>query len=498
MKHVAEIAKAPHPVGSPAHSQVRDYIRKQLSALGLGPELQETSVSNIVARIKGKQNSKSLLLVGHYDTVEKSPGASDDSSAVALMLETARALQANAPLNNDVIFLFSDGEETGLLGAKAFVYQHPWARDVGLVLNFEARGVSGPSIMFETSNGNGWLVRQAAQAASRLIANSLSYDVYKLLPNDTDLTVFKDAGFAGLNFAFIDGSQHYHAPTDDLMHLDERSLQQQGSNALTLARHFGNLDLSNPASEDAVYFNLSSRLIVYSQKLVLPLAVAVLLLFLGCVVIGVRKQRLALKTLGSSLQAFMTSIGLGLAAVIVVRLLADVLHNVINPSDKTLLILSVFVIVAITAAVYLRISRKISAWELLTAGLSGWLLLMLLTSLFLKGGSYLFTWPLLFITLGLAFVLLYRPQAPPSIMAAVIVSVLAAPAILLFAPMLYLTCMALTFDSLLFSIVITVAVVLLLLPFVPLLTVIATHIAKLRPAESWSHAAPADNRPGAQ
>jgi len=475
MNRVAQIAKAPHPVGSAAHKQVRDYVLNELTTLGIKSEVQETSVSNIVGRLKGTQNTKALLLVSHYDTVQNSPGAADDSSGVALMLEIARALLASGPLNNDVIFLFSDGEETGLLGAKAFVNQHPWSRDVGLVLNLEARGVHGPSIMFETSEGNGWLVRQAAGAAPRLIANSLSYNIYKLLPNDTDLTVFKEAGFAGLNFAFIDGSQHYHAPTDDLANLDQQSLQQQGANALALTRHFGNSDLSNPKTEDAIYFNLfGSGLIIYSQKLVIPLAVAVALLFLGCVGIGVHKRRIESKAIASGMVTFLKSAGISLAAVIVIRFLGDMLQN--NVSDNTILLLSVLAAVAATATIYVRFSDEISPWPLMIGGMFFWLLFLLLTSLLLKGGSYLFVWPLLFNTLGLAFVLLYRPQDPPSTFSTIIISILAAPAVLLIAPMIYLMRMALTIDSLTFSIVLAVSVALVIVPFIPLLKGFASRL----------------------
>ncbi len=475
MKHLAEISKAPHPVGSPAHTQVRDYILTTLSALGLTPEIQETSVSNVVARSKGTRNSKAILLVGHYDTVQNSPGASDDGSAVAVILETARALQTRGPLNNDIIFLFSDGEETGTLGARAFTSQHPWASDVGLVLNFEARGVNGPSIMFETSSGNGWLIRQFANAAPHPIASSFSYDVYKLLPNDTDLTVFKDAGFAGLNFAFINGSQHYHAPTDDLAHLDERSVQHQGSYALALAHHFGNLDLTNTKAEDVVYFNLfGSTLIIYSQKFVIPLAAAVSLLFLAGVAIGIRRQRLTLKGISSGLQAFLLSVGGGVLAAILIRLIADALHSVTNASENTLLLFSVVAIVAVTGTVYLR-ARKVFAVELMIGGMFCWLILAVLTSLFLKGGSYLFAWPLLFNSLAIGFTLWYRESAPPSILSAVVITLLAAPAMLLMAPMIYLTSMALTINSLLFSIVLAVSVVLVTVLFIPLLHVLYSY-----------------------
>src|SRR5205814_3510336 len=139
---LAVIASKPHPVGSPEHTQVRDYILRELTAMGLSPQLQTTpAISNILVRQQGSASGgKALLLDGHYDTMPNSPGASDDGSGVVVLLETLRAIRAGAPLRNDLICLFSDGEEVGLQGAKAFAYAHPWAKDVGLVLNFEARG----------------------------------------------------------------------------------------------------------------------------------------------------------------------------------------------------------------------------------------------------------------------------------------------------------------------------------------------------------------------
>src|SRR5438270_2873989 len=177
MKHLENIARKPHPIGSLAEQEVREYIQKELSAQGLSPVVQEATVvqprgrgfvvagtvKNIVARLSGTQSHKAVMLVGHYDSTPTSLGASDDGSAVVVLLETLRALKSSSPLKNDVIFLFTDGEEVGLLGAKAFVDQNPWVRDVGLVLNFEARGNAGPAIMFETSSGNGGLIREFAR-----------------------------------------------------------------------------------------------------------------------------------------------------------------------------------------------------------------------------------------------------------------------------------------------------------------------------------------------
>jgi acetylornithine deacetylase/succinyl-diaminopimelate desuccinylase-like protein len=166
MKHVLAIAKEPHPVGSTEHDRVRDYLVAQLGILGLEPQVQNTTgvgtryadagrVQNILARMPGEQSGgPAVLLVAHYDSVEAGPGAADDGAGIAAILETIRALRAGGPLVHDLIVLFSDGEEAWLLGAAAFVREHPWAKDAAMVLNFEARGTTGRSLMFETGPGN--------------------------------------------------------------------------------------------------------------------------------------------------------------------------------------------------------------------------------------------------------------------------------------------------------------------------------------------------------
>src|SRR5690606_17419180 len=118
-------------------------------------------VDNVMVRVRGTGNGagKALMLMAHNDSVVFGPGASDDGSGVVVMLESLRAMKEHPPLQNDIIFLFTDGEEAGLLGPKSFL-QHPWYGDVGMVINFEARGHYGPGYMYETSPENGWLIRQ--------------------------------------------------------------------------------------------------------------------------------------------------------------------------------------------------------------------------------------------------------------------------------------------------------------------------------------------------
>lgn len=466
-KHLGVIAKGPRALGTAGHGEARDYILKELSGMGLSPQVQTATVlnrkwgetvagatvRNVLARLGGTDPGKAVLLVGHYDTVAESPGASDDGSAVAAMLETLRALRAGGPLKNDVIFLFTDGEEMGLLGARAFVEEHPWAKDVGLALNMEARGNSGPAIMFETSEGNGRLIEGFASAGQHPVANSLTYEIYKLMPNDTDLSVFKRAGVAGLNFALIGGVADYHAPSDTVERMDAGSLQHQGANLLAMTRHFGGLDLNNLKGENAVYFDaFGSALVNYPGRLARPLAAFAALLFAAVAVFGWRRKQLtALGAVGG----FLTYTA-GLVVVLVVMSLLAVLLSVLNfnvkgfvqgASANNLYVCGfVCLTLAVSAALYNWFRRKISAPNLAIGALAWWLALTALTAVYLPGGSYLFTWPLLCGLAALAVLFAARESEPSPAKLYAVLALAALPGIFLLAPMIYFIHTALGMD----------------------------------------------------
>jgi hypothetical protein len=418
MTTVVSLSQKPHPLGTDAHIEVRDFLVAELSKMGLSPEVQKAvvvresdgspfhvgTVQNIAARLKGTENSKAVLLMAHYDTVPTSLGASDDSSSVAAILETLRAIKAGPPLKNDLIILFTDGEEVGLMGARAFVAEHPWAKDVGLALNFEARGNGGPSIMFETSDNNGWLVAGLAGAALHPVTNSLLYEVYNHLPNETDLTVFKQAGYAGMNFAYIGGLPYYHALADNVQQLDQDSLQHQGSTALALTRQFGNLDLNRPQSRNAVYFDLfGSYLIHYSYGLVLPLSVLVGLLFVGMIIWGMRQKQLSVRGIAWGVLALLAAM---ISAVLIMSLiwfLISLLHSGYGLilqgttyNSGVYIVSFIALTIALTASIYIWFRRRTSQLNLFAGALVWWLVLTLLTGVFLPGASYLFMLPLFF------------------------------------------------------------------------------------------------------
>ncbi|QUO40746.1 M28 family peptidase [Brevibacillus composti] len=145
-----------------------DYLIAEINRLGLEPQVQTAEVSktdgnrnlvtaatvrNILVRVAGTSHTSAILVSAHYDSEPGSYGANDDGVAVAAMLETLRMPQAGPKPKNDLIFLFSDGEELNLLGAEAFWRDHPWARDVSLVLNYESRGSRGPSVIWDAGPG---------------------------------------------------------------------------------------------------------------------------------------------------------------------------------------------------------------------------------------------------------------------------------------------------------------------------------------------------------
>ena len=308
MRDVREIAKKPHPLGSAENVRVREYLVTRLRELGTNPEGQTTTVArhspfgpdtwavvnNIVAKLPGKQSSGAVMVVAHYDSVPSGPGAGDDAASVAAILEAIRALKAGPPLRNDLIILFTDGEELGLLGAKGFVDTYPALHDIKVVLNFDMRGDSGPSMMFQTSAHNVWLVDQLAAAAPFPYATSGTEAVYKKLPNDTDLTVFLGAGMAGMNFAADGGVTRYHTALDNADMLDVRTLQHQGSYALSLARRFGSIDLNASTAANAVFFTAAGELIHYSASLAIPLAILVTILVPIVMWIGIRDGRFSI------------------------------------------------------------------------------------------------------------------------------------------------------------------------------------------------------------
>lgn len=332
LEHVKAISLKPHYVGSNAHHEVRDYIKEEFTKLGLNVTTQKgydiswngnmAQPENIIARIKGSQpDNKALVLLSHYDSdPHSSKGASDAGSGVATILEGVRAFLAqNKQPKNDIIICITDGEELGLNGASLFVNSHPWAKDVGFVLNFEARGSGGPSYMLvETNGGNRKIIEEFVAAGTDYpVANSLAYSIYQMIPNDTDLTIFReDKDINGLNFAFIGDHFDYHTELDTYERLDRNTLAHQGSYLMPLLSHFSDLDMTDRVmvdkGEDLVYFPLPLfKMVTFPFSWLAALIIGSGILLLLLIVHGIRKRRITLKHLFGGFVPFLGSLVIG-------------------------------------------------------------------------------------------------------------------------------------------------------------------------------------------
>jgi len=284
----------PHPADTAADDAVRARIVGQLRQLGLQPIVRDqfacnelykargvscARVRNVIAML-GPSTGKAVLLNAHYDSTPVGPGASDDGIGVATLLEIATILK-DRPLNRPVMLLFNEGEELGLIGARAFLAD-PLSRNVDALINLEARGVRGPVNMFETSRPNGAALSVFARVVKNPAANSLSTDVYRLLPNLTDVTSFSDRGWLTLNLAPIGNETRYHSPGDDVAALDPATLQHMGDQTLALTKA---LAAGTPERSDgtAIFMDVGGRMLITLPLLVGAVLFVALLLGTGWV-----------------------------------------------------------------------------------------------------------------------------------------------------------------------------------------------------------------------
>ena len=460
-RHVEALADKPHPVGTVAHQQALNYVVSELQALGLSPQIQETTivdpespvypgmivagnVQNVIARLTGTAGNQAILLVSHYDSAATTFGASDDGSGVATLLETAHALQAGPPIKNDVIFLFTDGEEVGLLGVQAFVEQHPWAKEVGLALNFDTGGDTGIVYTYETSPGNARLISEYAKVVPYPATSSMMYEVYSSMPNESDFTPLKRAGIQGFNFAHLGGKFRYHTMTENQANLDHGSIQHQGSYAISLTRHFGNLDLSNLSQDkNSIYFNIFSlALIIYPEAWAIPLAVLTALIFIGLVVLGIWRKKINLVGLLLGALVFLLNMLMNAGIVwLIWQGLTKIYpqYGIVVDIHNGFFYWLAFITltIAITATFYNLLRRRFRLAELSLGALLWWLIATVMVSLLMPGGSYWLEWPLLLSLIGLGLLWLFPEKESASWRRAGLLAATALPALLIFSWSIY-------------------------------------------------------------
>jgi hypothetical protein len=427
------LGRTPHPSGTPAHEAVRDHIVRALAASSLDPRVSTDTpvlpmrdqshvaadVRNVTATIPGRDSTGRVLLVAHYDSVSVSPGASDNGLGVASLLEIARVLGQGSQPRNDVTLLFTDSEEFAQLGARAFLGSGAGG-DPGrtVVLNLDARGTSGRVVMFETGPGSAAVLPALRHRPPA--TTSLAAEVYRHLPHETDFTQFREAGFAGLNFALVGGSAYYHTPRDDLANARPESLRDMGTTVLAATRELAAADLSAVGRDrEVTYFTLAGLLVRYPAGLVLPLAVLAAVAVAAAVGLLLRRGRARTRALLVAAGTFplvpLAAAALGWAGWRLVTLARpDYLTFPYGDPYRADLAKWGFAVAGVAVGgLWLLWRRRHGRDAEVHAAVVAWLaLLALVAAVLAPGAAYLFTWPALAGAAGLA-VLARLPEDSP-------------------------------------------------------------------------------------
>lgn len=478
MNHIKEIAKEPHSIfDDKAHDEVRDYLLGELKELGLEPktykyedvyvERTETNedIENIYAEIKGKNDSY-IMLVTHYDSSrakkeryaeeDGSLGAADAGYGLSTILETIRAIKENnVAMNNGIKILITDGEEYGLIGAKEAVKEKEIFEDVNYLINLEARGTKGPAIMFETSPDNSKIIDLYANS-EKPFSYSITPEIYRLLPNGTDFTVFLQNNIPGINISVLDGLENYHTPNDSMLSLNEKSMQHYGDQVLPIVTEFvSNEEYATAdaisSKDDSIFFIIGNVFVKYSKFVNYGL----LAIILVCIVILYKKFNI--KSVLSPLKYTLINLGYTLLVAGVsygVSRLAAVINK--RPYKITYLplikyeYLIILGVIVLSIIGYILIMRKVSNKfkeknEYVLGSLILLFVLGLVLTLVLPGGSYLFVFPALLISIFTIVVNMMKDKVNIIVYALLIpISLIT----ILYVPTVYLFNCALTFGAL--------------------------------------------------
>jgi hypothetical protein len=436
--HVEQIAAQPHPVRSAAMADVADYLAAEFEGLGVEVDRHDVRyLHNVVARIQGTDSTGAVLFVSHADSVPQGPGAGDNATGAAAMIEMTRALTAGEPLRNDVIVLLEDGEERGFLGGQAFADSHPWMADVKIAVGLDT-AAWGPPHVIQISGDDGLLVRAYADGvgtplAYGFIATEDPYAEYETFP-------FRSRGIPAIEIEDTYANVDQHSARDTVDQVDSGRVQQLGDQALGLARTLGNTDLTDARAPDRVFHTLPGLGVVHYPVAWDAVLVALVLVgFAAVVAVGVRRGRLRGRRILAGAGA---ALGLAVASTLL-AVIATLIYDAWRPNpnaqlDEYLLpssgpyeIVAATVIAAAFGFGFWWLARRIGGAELALGFLGVCCSITALLLVALPGTEYVWAWPSL-AAVAVWLWLLRRPQVPrlALLVPAVIAVVLVAPLIL--------------------------------------------------------------------
>ena len=208
----------------PGNKRAAEYLYAAYKSFGYEPEYQWFAgrgalggqTANVLATLKGTVNPELVYVVSsHYDSVAVGPGADDDTSGTAALLETARIL-AGRPQPATIVFASFTGEEAGLLGSREFV-RRAVADKVRIVgaLNNDMVGWANDHRLDNTIRYSNAGIRDIQHAAAMQFSDMITYDAvyYK----STDAAAYFEAYgdiVGGIGSYPVLGNPHYHQSHD--------------------------------------------------------------------------------------------------------------------------------------------------------------------------------------------------------------------------------------------------------------------------------------------
>ena len=413
-----------------AIESVRTYLADTLQSIGLDVERRtyekdyekaehghgtHVTAVDICGTLKGASD-RSILLVAHYDSnpglglgeAPGSHGASDDGYGVSVILEMLRCIAAQGNLQNTIRVVFTDAEETSMLGSEAIAKDAEYnASASDAVFNIESRGLNGPSILFETSVNNAALIRFYAANNPHPASWSLATDVYRVMPNYTDFTAFIEQGMRGLNFSNLNKIEDNHTPRDIYENISLSAIQDYGEQVLPLVSAFaqGNVPESFESKEDMAWFTLTRGTFVTFPAWMNWIWLGLAMLLLGVYLyvahlqnkLKLRHLKRALFYLGAALVA--AALGTGLAILLAkIFGLGYSLTNLVGVPYFEWITGGLIVLMALALALYgrRRMQKGATYEELVIPAILLSVAMALVFTAFLPGGAFLFSFGAIF------------------------------------------------------------------------------------------------------
>ncbi|MEG6612830.1 M28 family peptidase [Pseudoclostridium thermosuccinogenes] len=249
METINTLCKSARPVGSSEEKNACDFLKETLSSYGYEVHVQtfpyETATlsafnhdafwdingdrkdgdsQNLIAVKKADsdyEDSSIIIISAHYDSSENSPGANDNGSGVAVLLEIAKLIK-NLPSNKEIRFILFGGEENALYGSRCYVksLSENELKRIKANINLDTLAGKGPDDpRLLTIDGK---INHATSIITGIDENkALEIGIAPL----SDHFTFAQAGIASLTIGQIDTNFEIHTPEDNVDNIDKERLK---------------------------------------------------------------------------------------------------------------------------------------------------------------------------------------------------------------------------------------------------------------------------------